>query len=253
MPIRGANETPIERIQTPETAQSNVQAIKGEDHLNLSALPPPTRGLAQTFFASPADPFTGEVWQRHTFARFKRFAAAHGTYHPAALIRAFQKEQVRARYAKRDAKLLEQARTLRADVLKKKSRATASRAADLHRKANPQAPIWDRMAGIYAAEEQRRAPKDVPTTHELWADVDRDAYNQIHRKLKKHAGPVAAAPPAGAQDFGDLPRSGPQAAEAQTVAMDLSPALVREGTLGSLLRGIQHYHERQAAVQRSLE
>jgi len=95
------------------------------------------------------------------------------------------------------------------------------------------------MAGIYAAEEARRAPADQLTLHEEWAQVDYEVYNQIHRQLKRQAAPVGRAAPGGAQaSLGDLPRGGPQAAEAPPV----------ESTLDSLLASIRAYHERQAGA-----
>lgn len=157
--------------------------------------------LARTFFASAADPLTGEVWERHTFARFKRFAESQGTYHPAALSRAFASEQKRLRWTRRDERLMETARTLRSDTLNRKSRSASSRAADLHHKNSTQAPVWDRIAGIYAAEEARRTPALDLTTHELWADVDMQAYDQARRDIglkgskRGHGTGKACSPP----------------------------------------------------------
>ncbi len=42
-------------------------------------------------------------------------------------------------------------------ALKKRSQAIASQAAEMHRKGDPRAPIWQRRAGIYAVEEADRA------------------------------------------------------------------------------------------------
>jgi hypothetical protein len=113
--------------------------------------------------AAPVDPLTSEVWERHTFARFKRFAAAHGPCHMPTLSRAFNVEQKRSRWSKQDAKTVEKARHMDDGELKRRSRSVASRAAQLRKKGSRQALVWDRLAGIYAAEEARRAPPDQLT------------------------------------------------------------------------------------------
>lgn len=229
---RGANEIAPERILTPQTAESSAVCI--EDHHKTSAPPLSAYDLARTFFASAVDPLTGEVWERHTFARFKRFVEAHGPCHVPTARRAFAVEQKRARWSKQDAKTAEKVRKMDDSELKRRSRSAASRAAQLHRAGSRQAPVWDRLAGIYAAEEARRAPPDQLTLHEQWAQLGAE-YQQAHQALKKHARPVArAARPAGAQD-GGAPLSAPAGAPTP-------------GTFDSLMAGIRAYHTGKEAA-----
>lgn len=276
---RGANQIAPERVLTPQTTQTTSQCK--EDHHNISALPsvaqaansgesratPSAYDLARTFFASAVDPLTGEVWERHTFARFKRFVEAHGPCHLATARRAFDVEQKRARFNRRDAADVKQARTLGLEALRRKSRSLATQAAAVTRalKTGVQPPTvleyqieyadgttrtWKtkapatltenyaklllHRAGIYAAEEARRAPPDQLTMHEQWAQVGAE-YEQVHQALKKHARPVArgAAAPVGAQG-GGAPLSAPAGAPTP-------------GTFDSLMAGIRAYHEGRAA------
>jgi hypothetical protein len=57
------------------------------------------------------------------------------------------------RWARQDAREMEKARALSLDALKRKSRTIASAAAQMHRKGDKRAPIWDRRAGVYARVE----------------------------------------------------------------------------------------------------
>jgi hypothetical protein len=62
----------------------------------------------------------------------------------------------RRAWARRDAREAAQARALFGKALRDKSRAIAGAAAQMHRKGDPRAPIWDRRAGIYAQVEAER-------------------------------------------------------------------------------------------------
>ena len=93
------------------------------------------------------------------------------------------KEQLQRRsWARRDAREAEKARALNSAALKRKSRSVAGQAAELHRKGDKRAPVFQRRAGIYAAEEARRAPPDQLSMHEQWAEVDRHVYEQARPK-----------------------------------------------------------------------
>ncbi len=85
--------------------------------------------LARKFFASAVDPLTGEVWDRHTFPRFKRFAAVYSSYPVPTLSRAFAAEQKRSRYERRDAADRTKAREMGLAALQRTSRSLSAQAA----------------------------------------------------------------------------------------------------------------------------
>jgi hypothetical protein len=78
------------------------------------------------------------------------------TISPATMRLMVANERARRRYAQRDAKEAAKARAMRWTSLLKKSQALAGQAAQMRRTGDKRAPIWERMAGIYAAEETRR-------------------------------------------------------------------------------------------------
>jgi hypothetical protein len=212
------SDAPLQSIPTPQTTIEPPQAIgthlvvrpvparvaaqpADEQHKMRSSptalepthrdesAPPSPYDLARAFFASAVDPLTGEVWERHTFARFKRFAAAHGPCHMPTLSRAFAVEQKRARFDRRDAADITKARAMRFDVLQRTSRALGTQAAAVRKALRDGVQLPDKLeyqidyadgtskkfktkkpatltekyaqlllhrAGIYAAEEARR-------------------------------------------------------------------------------------------------
>jgi hypothetical protein len=84
-------------------------------------------------------------------------------------------ERTRRRYAKQDAKEAAKARAMRWSSLVKKSQALAGSAAQLRRSGNKRAPVWERMAGIYASEEARRIESgEAPTRLLRGRGVDAD-------------------------------------------------------------------------------
>jgi hypothetical protein len=136
---------------------------------------------------------------RPTLKRVRAYVLANAA-NPAAytensIATVYRRELERRRWARQDARLVEKVRALRSDVLKRKSRSIASQAANLHRRGDKRALVYQRLAGIYAAEEARRAPPDQLTLHEQWAEVGAE-YEQAHQALKKYARPVAKAAPA---------------------------------------------------------
>jgi hypothetical protein len=133
---------------------------------------------------------------RPTLKRIRAYVRANAAnpaaYSDSGIATVYQRELERRRRARQDARIAEQLRALRTDVLKCKSRSIASQAANLHRKGDKRAPVFQRLAGIYAAEEARRTPPDQLTMHEQWAEVGAE-YEQAHQALKKYARPVAKA------------------------------------------------------------
>jgi hypothetical protein len=98
------------------------------------------------------------------------------------------------RWSRRDAREAAKARTLSAAALKRVSRSLASQAATYAQAGDKRAPVWMRLAGIYADEEARRAPPQEPILHELWVQVDPVAYAQARpRQQTLHRGPVPVA------------------------------------------------------------
>lgn len=80
---------------------------------------------------------------------------------PAHLRQLVGNERTKRRYAKQDARELQKARALFGAALRKKSRAIATAAAQMHRTGDKRAPIWDRRAGIYAQVEAERQQQEA--------------------------------------------------------------------------------------------
>jgi hypothetical protein len=68
----------------------------------------------------------------------------------------YQRELRRRRWERQDEREAERARKLKWNSLVRKSQAVASQAASMRRAGDKRAPIWERRAGILAAEEARR-------------------------------------------------------------------------------------------------
>jgi hypothetical protein len=156
---------------------------------------------AESDHISPAPPTLAELVNEAIDAygpslkRVRRYLADNAggrTWSTAAVARVYAQQLERRRWARRDAREAEKARALDSAALKRKSRSIAGQAAQLHRRGDKRAPVFQRLAGIYAAEEARRAPPDQLTTHEQWAHVGAE-YDQAHRELKKRAHPIARA------------------------------------------------------------
>ena len=197
-----AQRAPIE-----QTADRRPQYI-GETHPPPEAPTPAAGPLAlvdavrQAFDLVRVDHQTGE---RRRVTR-KRLVAALASLLPelpasAELDRAIADERQR-----RQRRITEQylrdlalkARNLRTDALKKRSQTTANAANTAQKHDDPRAWLKVKIAGIYAAEEARRAPKEPQlTTHELWAQVDMAAYRQARSELRiTKRGPVPIERPA---------------------------------------------------------
>lgn len=187
--------------QRAENAQPATMQVEHSPPVVPSspAAPPALRDIARLFFSVEVDPDTGEIWDRHTFARFKRFAARRGTYSDVRLVQVFTVEQKRVRFAKQDAKLEAKVRTMRLKPLEKKSRDAASKFEAYSRTGDKRAGVWRTIAGIYAAEEERRSPAATePTTRELWAEVDQEAYQEARQQLRKTTARLATRTGGGA-------------------------------------------------------
>jgi hypothetical protein len=119
-------DAPMSRSES-EQSTDRVLQCKGGTH------PPPETpspsDLARRFFASAVDPLTGEVWERHTFARFKRFAAVYGSCDMPTLSCAFAAEQKRSRYERRDVADSKKARAMGLAALQRTSRSLSTQAA----------------------------------------------------------------------------------------------------------------------------
>jgi DNA primase RepB-like protein len=93
------------------------------------------------------------------FTRAKRYMADNAPGHgwSEARVKKEYRWQLKQRaWARRDARELAKARSLFGEALRKTSRAIAGAAAQMHRKGDKRAPIWDRRAGIYAQVEAER-------------------------------------------------------------------------------------------------
>jgi hypothetical protein len=108
------------------------------------------------------------------FTRAKRYMADNAPGHGWTEVRV-KKEyrwQLKQRaWARRDARELEKARTMGGDVLRKTSRAIAGAAAQMHRKGDKRAPIWDRRAGIYARVEAERQQAEAERLEHTIAEL----------------------------------------------------------------------------------
>ena len=221
--------------------------------------------------------------KRITLVRIQQYLALNYPnvqIHPVRLIRLVKAERDRRRFAKSDAQEARKAANMRFDVLRRKSRALATQAAAIERAAKdgvelPQVLEYEyngktyktrvtkaptlryaayvrHLAGIYAAEEAKRTPRDLElTSHEIWAQVDRAQYNKAISDLR--AGKRVRKPHA-ASDTRMSRRATaarreiePAGAVSAAVCSPQTPPAAA-GTLSSLLAGIRAHHEHQAGA-----
>ncbi len=182
--------TQIEHTPPPVTARAPAAA--------------PPRTLAHAvrlaFDAVHVDRETGEK-RRITRKRLLLALAEYGDWSEAETDEAIADERQRRQRRITELYLRDlvlKARNLRADILKKRAQTSASAANAAQKRDDPRAWLKIKIAGIYAAEEARRAPKEPQlTTHELWAQVDMAAYKQARSELRiTKRGPVPVERPA---------------------------------------------------------
>jgi hypothetical protein len=101
---------------------------------------------------------------------------ADGRRFNAKTLQTLYTEERRCRtFARQDAKEAAKAHAMRWPSLVKKSQALAGAAAQMRRKGDKRAPVWERMAGIYAAEESCRIEAgEAPTRLLLGRGVSAD-------------------------------------------------------------------------------
>ena len=204
------NEAAELGIAAQQTTECNPQCI-GETHpptLTTARAPAvaPPRTLAHAvrlaFDAVHVDHETGEK-RRITRKRLLLALAEYGSWSEAEIDAAIADERQRRQRRITELYLRDlvmKARNLRADILKKRAQTSASAANAAQKRDDPRAWLKIKIAGIYAAEEARRAPKEPQlTTHELWAQVDMAAYKQARSELRiTKRGPVPVERPAAA-------------------------------------------------------
>ena len=202
------NEAADLGIAAQQTTECNPQCI-GETHPpTLTTVQAPAAVLPRTlayvvrlaFDAVHVDRETGEK-RRITRKRLLLALAEYGDWSEAEIDEAIADERQRRQRRITDQYLRDislKARNLRADALKKRAQTTASAANAAQKRDDPRAWLKIKIAGIYAAEEARRAPKEPQlTTHELWAQVDIPAYRQARSELRiTKRGPVPIERPA---------------------------------------------------------
>jgi Bifunctional DNA primase/polymerase, N-terminal len=101
---------------------------------------------------------------RLSFSRVRRYVLANAggrSFDLDVLKLKYATERDRQQWARQDAKEAKRAREMGRAALAKKAQALGSQAAELRRRNSPQAPIWTRRAGIYAAEEARRDAREA--------------------------------------------------------------------------------------------
>ncbi|MFN8500550.1 hypothetical protein [Kouleothrix sp.] len=162
-----------------------------------------------------------------TLSRIRRYLAANYpslAIYPARLVRLVAEERTRRRYAKSDAREARKASKMGLAALQRRSRALAAQVAAIERTLKtgielpqvlefeyngktyktraPKTPTLRyagyirHLAGIYAAEEARRQPEIELTTHELWAQVDKQAYAEARKHIKMtRRGPIVVNMP----------------------------------------------------------
>ena len=236
-------ENPIENTQT---ADLDPQCI-GETHPPravplgpASAAPAPSllQAVRLVFDRVHVDRETGEK-RRITRKRLLSELAQLGSWPAAAVDRAIATERQRRRRLITErylADLALNARNMGADQLKKRARSSAGAANAAQKRDDPRAWLKTAIAGIYAAEEARRQPVEPePTTHELWAQVDKVAYQEARRSLRiTPRGPVPIEPPAaGAGTSGGVCSPQPAPAGAATEPEAYSSPAAR-ATIASL-------------------
>lgn len=150
---RGADRTQEQPILTPQSTETTAQCK--EDHQDTS-VPPPRPGRA-AIVAEAFDALDG--CKRVTDKRIRQYIEMNYPdiiFSSANLHQLVKNERDRRRYAKQDANEAAKARKMRWSSLVQKSQNLGSQAAQMRRKGDKRAPIWERRAGIYAAEETRR-------------------------------------------------------------------------------------------------
>lgn len=173
-------EAPIERAVSGENADRSLQC-KGETHppLDAPSLPaaPPawcSRPELAEWVTDAFDCYPGRASIRKVIKHVEMQADGR-RFNLATLKRLYDDERTRRAYARQDAKEIAKARAMRWSSLIKKSQALASAAAQMRREKNKRAPVWERMAGIYAAEEARRyGTGEAPTRLLRGRGVDAD-------------------------------------------------------------------------------
>lgn len=159
-PETPAPEAPSIRAESEQIALETPQCI-GETHPPPNTPPPaaPVERAELVGWVAAAFDQLAEAGARLSFARVRKYVLSDADGRPfqmPALARLYRDELKRRQWARQDAREERRARSMTRAALVKKSRAIASQAADLRRRNSPQAPIWTRRAGIYAAEEARR-------------------------------------------------------------------------------------------------
>lgn len=221
----GADEVASIGTVSEQTAIEAPQYI-GETH------PPPEPP------SPPAPPAAGELrrWcdaafdaladagARYTFARVRKFVLADAAGRPVdlgVLKRLYRAELERRQWARQEAREAEKARKLSRKALVRKSKNLSSAAAAMRRKADPRAPIWLRLAGIYAAEEQRRDEQEarregytLAEEHTLLDQVDDLRLDLRARRIGR-----AAQPEGGTRGGACVPHSAPVEHQAPEVEL----------------------------------
>jgi hypothetical protein len=151
--------------------------------------------------------FDAYAGTRLTLSRIVRYVEMNSegrNYDRQAIARIAARERQRRAWAKRDEREAERARKLKWASLVRKSQAVASQAAAMRRAGDKRAPVWERRAGILAAEEARRIeageapsmrlkPKRGRTVEQELVLQEIDAQRTASDQLIRTAGPAPVA------------------------------------------------------------
>jgi hypothetical protein len=134
-----------------------------------SAPPPTLREVVAEAIECYGTRYNPSMGQAKPVERVKQYIAANypDCWPDVAIECAYPQVLAARRYARQDAKEAEKARALKWPALVKKSQALAGRAAQLHKQGDKRAAVWERLAGIYAAEESRREAEGCAPSERL--------------------------------------------------------------------------------------